>query len=193
MQAADIEAYVFNSGIDTLKIEPDANGKFDLVFDHAEKVVLNFYGSDHMSYTLPLYTKWLNESFDLKINLKAYSLPADLRDLRVLGSFNDYDYHSAIPMTLRPDGKYEALIQNNTDTIQYQIIGITSEEVGRSINGTAHDFLIFDGEGDYISAIVSSEKEVKIIFDPAKRKYHESNPSATSSAKRITNYLEKHF
>ncbi|MCK5742090.1 MAG: redoxin domain-containing protein, partial [Chlorobi bacterium] len=192
MQAADIKVYIFSSGIDTVNIKPDSDGKFDLIFADAEKITLNFHGADHISYTLPLFTNGIDESFDLVVKLQAYILADDLTDVRVFGNFNEYDFHSSVQMMPDSKGIYHALVPNSKDTLSYQLLGIVGGGEERSVNGTTQDLLIFDGEGDYCSAIVTSEKEVNIIFDPAKKKYPLTELSVTSSDEQINSYIEKY-
>ncbi|MDA3844362.1 MAG: TlpA disulfide reductase family protein [Candidatus Kapabacteria bacterium] len=192
MQAANVEAYIFNSKIDTVKISTDSDGKFELEFDQAEMIAFNFFGADHMKYKLTLYTTGISESFDLKVNLQANSLPEEMNDVRVIGNFNHFDFEEGVSMTLQSDGTYEAIVPNDTDTLFYQLLGITSGGMNRSVNGTSHDFLVYDGGGDYRSAVITNDKEVKIVFNPIKKHYPDTKYSATSTNELINDYISSH-
>ncbi|MCK5742758.1 MAG: TlpA family protein disulfide reductase, partial [Chlorobi bacterium] len=193
MQAANVEAYIFNSKIDTVKIIADADGSFELEFEPSEMIIFQFFGSDHLTYRLTLYTGGIEEDFDLNVHLEAVKPIGAMTDVRVIGNFNHFDFEEGVPMTLQSDGTYETIVPNNSDTLFYQLLGISKGLLERSVNGTMHDFLVYDGAGDYRSAIITNDKEVKIIFDPSKKQYPQTTHSATSANRQIGDYIKSHI
>jgi len=193
MQAANVEAYIFNSKIDTVKIIVDADGEFELEFEPSEMIIFQFFGSDHLTYRLTMYTGGIVEDFDLNVNLEAIKLIDAMNDVRVIGNFNHFDFEEGVSMILQSDGTYEAIVPNRSDTLYYQLLGISKGLLERSVNGTMHDFLVYDGAGDYRSGIITSDKEVKIVFDPSKKQYPQTTHSATSANRQISDYIKSHI
>ena len=118
---------------------------FEMRFTDTGLLFLNFTGVNHLQHLVPpLVEKPLNEK--LNVRLKLYEYNDDLRQLKIIGEFNDFDFGSARLMARQVDGTYAYEMETTAATFAYQILG--AEKSGHSINGTQSDGFVYDNGGD---------------------------------------------
>lgn len=158
----------------------DADGNYSLFVDNPGINTLSYFGTFHLSRSVKFFIPP-----DVKeINLDVQLPPLVIKDpskIKVIGSFNKFNFDStAIPLTYK-DGKYSAKVPNPSDTLQYQFLYDFSERTGeRSFNGSQADFFFKDGSSDFISAIISKDKNVLISFDSSAYANEAIKSTATS-------------
>ena len=159
----------------------DAQGNYSLYLDDTGFYSLTFFGTFHLYKEVKFYIpKELNEiNIDVQLPPIVISNP---NKVRLIGDFNSFKFDSeAIPFTLK-DGKYTATVPNSGDTLRYQLLYELSPKEGlRSFNGSQADFYVKDRGNDFISCILTKEKNVQIMFDSTK--YANSAVKALVSSK----------
>lgn len=155
------------SNIDNTKyIKADKNANYEISLNDNKIYTLKFSATNHNSYEFKIITLDYPVERTLDIMLEPYiydknSIPV------ILGSFNDWDFDiGVIQMQKAADGKYYAELPIENGEVRYQIMNILKGKSSRSINGSMHDSLIFDNDGDYESIVKYNAKKVKIEFDP---------------------------
>ncbi|RMG69237.1 MAG: hypothetical protein D6715_00170 [Calditrichaeota bacterium] len=121
----------------------------------------------------------LNDSTDtirLTFQLKPYRYRDPVDSVAVIGSWNEFNFSSALPMEKTPDGRFRITVSADADTVFYQLVGV--EEEDRSINGTRSDFYQYDGGGDYRSGLKARKGQpLEIVFDPGVLPRYPDDPS----------------
>lgn len=191
MQNADISLVVYK-GKENKKASTKANkdGSFELVAEYDGKVRMTFSGVNHFMETISFNTDKNTNHIEMKVNLQGLKIKDEPQEVKVIGSFNDYDFNSALPMSDEGDGKYSVTVKKDSDTLFYQIIGHLQLAEQRSTNGTMQDFYVYDGGGDYRSVIVNKDSEVKIVFDSKKMNFENKLFSFTSNNEEITEMVK---
>ncbi len=159
----------------------DAEGNYSLFVDEPGMYSLSYFGTFHFARTVKFFIPTDVKELNLDVPLSPIVIK-DPSKLKVIGSFNKFNFDStAIPLTYK-DGKYSANVPNLSDTLQYQFLYDFSERIGeRSFNGSQADFFIKDNGSDFRSCILTKEKSVQIIFDSTK--YSNSAVKALVSSK----------
>ncbi len=167
----------------------DADGNFNFTMELKPTLNLSFSGVDHKASNVQIYTLPDDEVIQLDVKLSPNNINPDFSEVKVIGNFNDYNFEAGIPLLKQADGIYSLDIEKTGDTLLYQILGPFTTPELRSVNGKQASFFVYDGGGDYRSAIVSKDKRVRIAFNPSD--FRTDNPSAviTSKDPQIAEYL----
>lgn len=147
--------------------EADENGYFSINIQKEYLTELTFSAVDHIS---------IRQKFPIPVNVDSISLDAklipnqiftDLEQIFIAGNFNQRDTDNPPEMIKNEDGKFTFKIEFNSDTLIYQIFPQFSHNPSnRTYNGSQSDFFIYDGAGDYNSAIMNKSRKFEITFDP---------------------------
>ncbi|MCL4509606.1 MAG: redoxin domain-containing protein [Bacteroidetes bacterium] len=170
-------------------VDPGKKGRYTITIDSAGIWILRYAGVNHYSHDVALYigtpvtvnvdaqfngndlkdtvTAYVDKPATLKIDvqLKGYGYVDTLKDVKIIGDFNNFSFASAVPMQKQADGTYTAEFETKADSFAYQIVGV--EKTGHSINGTDAERYVYDGTGDYKSVVTPKDGRVKIVFDPS--------------------------
>jgi len=182
----------------------DKNGNYKIILPDAQpQLQINYVAPNHSVLQVPIICL-PNQNYVIDVNLSPFYFDKISDTVSVIGNFNNFSRtENTIPMTKLESGIYTAKIPNPRDTLGYQILFTVKDTMGwqntetgvryfiedmpRTINGQRTDFykpvknfgmrgasgLIFN----YISHIISNEKEIFIEFDPTK--ITTQQPSAT--------------
>lgn len=145
--------------IKTISISP--NGEFKIKFDGTGFYQLRFCGVDHQPLEVPFFIEY-NNNIKVAVKLEP-NYDDELNELRVIGDFNDFSFgKSAIKMIKEDNGDFTASITSTSDTLSYQILGMSKSK--NSVNNLQADYFSLDDGGDYISVIkTKKDANVKII------------------------------
>jgi thiol-disulfide isomerase/thioredoxin len=127
-------------------------------------------GINHEQCSIPLYFDGTEKDVNLKVELKPYDFDKQPKTITIYGNWNNYSPDNADTLVPKQEktGKttYSITKIATGDTLCYQLDGIVPI---RSVNGTQSDFYIYDGSGDYRSAIRTKKgQKVMITYDPSK-------------------------
>lgn len=145
-------------------VEIDMNGNFKSGIQEPGIYGLFITGVNHERLLIPIIAH--KDVKELKLDIRLSPLPYKEKfdTVKIIGDWNNYSYGSANVMKKEEDGTLSYEIDVVSDTVGYQLIGITKDE--RSVNGTHANYFIYDGGGDYRSFLKIKPGKVKIIFDP---------------------------
>ncbi len=121
---------------------------------------------NHTLMEIPLVVDKHDSKIALNIVLKPYDFKNFFDEVKIIGSWNNFNWNIPAMMQKQLDGTFVYELAAPADTIGYQLLEIV--ESGSSVNGTSSDYYEFDGSGDYISKLVSKDRKFRIVFDPAK-------------------------
>ncbi len=167
-----------------------------LAKDGSYEIKLENRGIFFIEFASPFHTPYFVEIVALELGTK-HSIDAHLAPYKYI-SGNDTikivlmgENPREEILNLGGDGIYRAKFTNDSDTLKYELSGHIETKVGRTTNGTDHDFMEYDGGGDWASVIIGRKGEIEISFDPSKfqRKYEEAHITnldpATASNKEL--------
>lgn len=149
-----------------VKMEPD--GSFVLKTDESCSL-LRFSGVDHMNFQLPVLTIE-NHHIEFTLYLPALTYTDNFSKVSIIGNFNDWNRDHALPMQKDNSGIYYADIEADNDTVEYQLVGLSSSPT-HSVNGTMSDAYKYDFGGDFHSVIFKKDKKIRIRFNPDELTY----------------------
>ncbi len=152
-----------DSIVHSFDLEP---GKpFALEIDHIGVVCLDFTAPSYERRRIYPILLRDRDTIALDVSLRPYpSMQGGMRPA-IIGDFNNWDWESAAPMQAAGDGKWSGEIPGGGARQQrYQLIGVVPD---RSINGTEHSKLEYDGAGDYYSVVDARSGAAHISFDAA--------------------------
>ena len=166
MRASGIALVAFeDASLPPKWVSPDRNGEFEVTVPGPGVYTLVAHGVDHMMHRVPILLAD-EQDVELEVRLGTYARSATLDSLRVIGTFNGFEFRSgAVPMTLQSDGTFAAEIPWTEATLDYQILGLVPDH---SVNGTTADSWSYDGGGDYQSTIDVRDGVARIVLDPAR-------------------------
>ncbi|MBX3043017.1 MAG: TlpA family protein disulfide reductase [Candidatus Kapabacteria bacterium] len=152
---------------ETVSNEPDDEGIIRVFVDSEYFVELTFSAVDHIS---------ISQKFPIPINLDTINLMAklipnqiynDLEAIYLVGSFNGFDFDTAVEMRKNEDNTFSYLVEYDSDTLKYQIYPkFLKSPSNRTFNGSMSDSYEYDGAGDYRSVIINPSRKFEIKFDP---------------------------
>ncbi|HEX9655205.1 MAG TPA: thioredoxin-like domain-containing protein, partial [bacterium] len=120
--------------------------------------------TDHQVSSIPLLLEAQKLPIQVEVMLKPHAFKTSPEEVKIVGSWDDFAAHT--PMEKQADGTFVFETEVTSDTVSYQLAGIT--ESGRTVNGTQQDFFEYDGGGDYRSQLIAAGPKVKIVFDPTR-------------------------
>lgn len=167
-ELAHIHVFPFgdNPYSDEEGFQVNKDGSFSLQLPDLEYLEIMVTASGHQPLLLPLIRENRSESIELKIQLLGNNYLGDYSGVRITGDWNKFGFGSASKMRYQADGTYLFETSVQADSVAYQLLNIVYE--GRSVNGTMHDALVYDGGGDYKSVVKTKDDMVTIQFDPSK-------------------------
>ncbi len=102
----------------------------------------------------------------LDVRLKPYAWVDDLKDVRVVGDFNGFDFTTGVPLRALSDGTWFADVESETDGLMAYGLAYLVRGDPVTVPGTA-DEITLDSNGDYVSRLKVKPGKVRIVFDPA--------------------------
>ncbi len=161
----------------------DKDGNYSFDVEKSGIYTYFFAGTYHFDREVKFYVPENTKEFNIDVQLSPIVI-ADPSKLQIVGDFNKFDFQNGIlPLELK-DGRYSITLDNNSDTLKYQLAYDFPNRQGlRSFNGSNADYFIKDGGVDFISCIITKDKKVKIEFDSSayskeqtKSKLNSNNP-----------------
>lgn len=162
MPIAQVVAYTNNS--EPIMAEASADGSYTLTTESIGMMTIQFVGVGHeRQFVNLLVDEPKTIQLDAKLSTYVYSESFD--NVRIIGSFNSFDWESAQRMKRQPDGTYMAEFKTRQPEFAYQLLGVVADH---SINGTQAEKYNYDGDGDWQSIVTPDKGKVRIVFDPKK-------------------------
>lgn len=161
-------------------VEPLGEARFRVELPVGEYRELAVAAVDHVETRIPVYFDHAADRASVEVRLAATPRPASYDEVQITGSWCDYDWGRAEPMTRRPDGTFAWTgdAPAGVTEVGYQLIGVTTN--GRSVNGTQSRSYRYDGGGDFRSVVPAVDGRIEIVFDPALAPSH-ADPGAPSA------------
>lgn len=126
------------------------NGEFKIILDKPGFYQIRFCGVDHQPLEVPFFIN-STENIDVKVKIVPNYVD-EIKELKIIGDFNKFSWgKSAKKMEKDNDDNYVAEIKTISDTLAYQIIGMSNRN--HSVNYSQADYFILDNGGDYISVL----------------------------------------
>ena len=144
-------------------VGPD--GRFAIATQYTGPLMVQFTGVDHNSVTVPLLVD-RPQTIGMDVRLRHYEYTDSLERITAIGDWNQFGFGTGKPLVKQSDGRYTLDVETTTDTLAYQLLGLTKEE-GHSINGTQAGRYYYDNGGDYKTIIRAKDGHATIVFDPA--------------------------
>lgn len=152
---------------------PNEDGSYQLQIQEPGLYRITFRGVFHQELRIPLM---IYDQPSMRMNVLL--MPMQFNDglyfdehnylewIRIIGNFNDYDYHTGKQFSLNPDGSISAFIPVNFDTIRYQVRGITYKQGGTALP-PADEFHYREDSG-FESVLYNDlpKDALKIDYDP---------------------------
>jgi thiol-disulfide isomerase/thioredoxin len=182
---------ILPEGYITYSSPVDSKGRFKVSFsmERSNFVMVYFTGVNHKRDSLLVFFPKATKEINLEVKLAPYIIKENIAPT-IIGNFEGSNKKQALTMESIDNGKYVKTVKFRPrngvpkDTLRYEIGGIVPK---RYINGTFQDFYIYDGDGDYMSCLVTNDTIVKIEFDPSLFPTKECESTITSSD-TIINY-----
>lgn len=111
----------------------------------------------------------------LEVRLTTYPYLEELKEVKIIGDFNNFNFTTAQLMKKEADGTYSAEFESGVKKFKYQLVGLTP--TSRSVNGTQSEDFEYDGGGDYRSIVTPVNGKVRVIFDPKRLVRSNAEPS----------------
>jgi thiol-disulfide isomerase/thioredoxin len=165
-------------GRDTLSLgDVKSDGTYEINLEKKGIFFIEFASPFHTPYFVEIAALELGAEHSLDINLAPYKYKEGSETIQLMSMSGG----GGETMTAGEDGVYRAKFENNLDTFKYELSGHIVTKVGRTTNGTDHDFMEFDGAGDWMSVIVGRKGEIEITFDPSKFKRDDKEASVIAN------------
>jgi thiol-disulfide isomerase/thioredoxin len=150
-------------------VEVDKNGAYRISIDNPQPFFfVQYTGASHKIETLPLLVE-KNKHVSIDVRLSPNARPAVINGVTLIGDFNEFDFGSGIMMKKQADGTFAADVKTDKKSLAYQLIVDEGNPMTlRSVNGTSHNTLVYDGGGDYRSVVDVTGGKAHIVFDPNK-------------------------
>jgi thiol-disulfide isomerase/thioredoxin len=165
VQLADIGETNF-SGIQS--IQADINGKFRVEIKAPGLYKLRISAVNYQSIFIPLNITTKDRKIDVTATLSPYNYRKPIDAVKIIGSWNNYDYRKNENMQEQADGSFSYEREISDSVIGYQLIGVVDDQ---AVNGAMSDYLEYDNNGNYRSILKVIPGKIKIIFDPSKLAY----------------------
>lgn len=157
------------TNISTIQSIPaDSNGKFGIKIKAPGLYKLLISAENHQSISIPLNITAKDHKIDVTATLSPYNYRKTIETVKIIGSWNNYDYRKAENMQKQAGGSFIYEREVSDSVIGYQLIGVVDEQ---AINGTMADYPEYDNNGNYRSILKVNPGKIKIIFDPSKLTY----------------------
>jgi len=164
-----MHVHIFEHGGNPYKplrsVEAKADGSFKIEMPNETRLELMVTAAGFPRLIFPVMNQHRKDVW-LEINLNYYEYFDDLKDVKLVGEWDNFSEKEPVSMTQLEDGTWFYNVISRADTVGYQIYNIVKSD--RSINGTKWDKLIYDRGGDYISVIRLKDNRGRIVFDPQK-------------------------
>lgn len=162
--AAHVSVHMYGSRSALQSAETNPDGSFRLALDTAgiAEVTVAAPNRERMSIRPYLLR---GDTVSLDVQLAGVSTSA-LQELKLIGSFNDFEFRSGeVPLQERR-GTFSATVPAPEDSLTYQILGVHAGRP-RTISGTEGDRRSYHPRLGYSSVVPAPEDSVQITFDPA--------------------------
>ena len=136
------------------------NGGFKIQFENPGFYKIRFCGVDHQPFEIPFF---INDTANINVEIKIVPNYVDeIKELKIIGDFNNFSWgKSAIKMVKDDGDNYVSEIKAISDTLAYQILGISNNN--HSVNYSQADYFILDDGGDYLSVLRTKKDTIVTI------------------------------
>jgi len=152
-------------------VNVDANGSFLVTTERTGRMVLTIAAAHHKAVQRSLYIATKSHDLTLNATLGTNRTASLISVVKIVGDFNKWNFENAPTMKLNSDGTYSHTVPAESGAVKYQILlfeaGSNPEGGVRSINGTQHTRLEYDGGGDFWSVFETKNARQEITFNPA--------------------------
>lgn len=160
----------FAPAIATANVQRD--GTFSIETDTLGGLSLTFAAPDHAPQLRDVFVASSDHTIDVAVTLGTNRPKAPVKEVKILGEFNDWSFEEAVSMEKLPNGTYRYMLPVRNGVAAYQVLVIEDvdeeEQELHSINGTQFDRLEYDGGGDFRSFVQSKQATAAVVFDPNK-------------------------
>lgn len=141
----------------------DREGRFSLTLSRPGFHLIDIAGVYHRSLMVPAFVE-PGQPFGLDVRLETVKYLDRFDSVRVIGEFNGYSTETGVPMVRRSDGTFAATIECKSESLRYQLTGLTQDR--RPTAGTQADtFFVRDR---WICSVRAGHQPVEVVFDPAR-------------------------
>jgi thiol-disulfide isomerase/thioredoxin len=165
VQLADIGETNFST---IQSIPADAHGKFRIEIKASGLYKLLISAVNHQSISIPLNITAKDRKIDVTATLSPYNYRKPIDAVKIIGSWNNYDYRKAENMQKQADGSFSYEKEVSDSAIGYQLMGVVDAQ---AVDGTMADYPEYDNNGNYRSVLKVNPGKINIIFDPSKLIY----------------------
>jgi len=153
-----------------------SDGTYEINLEKKGIFFIEFASPFHTPYYVEFVALELGSENSIDAHLAPYKYKEGAETIQLMSMSGG----GAETMTLGEDGIYHAKFENNLDTFKYELSGHIDTKVGRTTNGTDHDFILYDGAGDWMSVIVGRKGEIEVSFDPGEFSREEKKASLSN-------------
>lgn len=134
---------------------------FKGVFHHEISLPVMVYDQPSVTMNILLMPKYFNDGF-------YFSEDNYTEWIRIYGNFNEYNYNTGKKFSLNTDGSISAFVPVNSDTIRYQVRGLTYGR-GISVLAQADEFQL-RGDGSFEAVLYNNlpKDSLEIRYEPGK-------------------------
>ncbi len=148
-------------------VETSGQHPFQFSLPHRGPFIIEVAGVNHQGGLVIIYAAEEPDTISITLQLSPYAYKTSIDTLKIIGNWNNFDFERAELMERVDDHRFRYTRTADSDTFQYQIIGLLPEE--QSINGQQSDDFIYDGGGDFNSVLyVKKGQPVTITIDTRK-------------------------
>jgi thiol-disulfide isomerase/thioredoxin len=178
----------FHNPMQSIKANPD--GKFEISIKEPGLYSLWISAVDHQTTKIPIVITKEDKKIDLKVTLHHPNYAVTFNEIKIVGSWNNFNFRKAETMQPAENGKFVYHGNSKSDTIAYQLSGIVD---GQFLNGTTSNDYEYDKNGGYRSILNVKPGPIEIVFDPSRldRSKDTSIPKIVFDKRH--SYLEKIF
>ncbi len=196
---------IMNGDDETKYFDCGPNGQFEFSVPDTLNIALSFGAIDCEPRDEKIIIPTGIKLIEMEVKLKALAMSEENTVFYLIGDFNSFDlYKPTILFTSDGKGHYSAKIDQDKDTLLYQILRKdTVRGLMRSFNGQQCNFYIYDGGGDYRSGLIKEKGgQFSISFDankyaaftePTKVEYKDIVVKQTQKTTRYADYFYRYY
>ncbi|XXF75058.1 thioredoxin-like domain-containing protein [Myxococcaceae bacterium GXIMD 01537] len=143
-------------------------GRFELPVPGSGDYMLWLTAPGHVARSLYVPVSTEEENPTLQATVEPYSYRDPIEQPKVIGSWNQFSFALAEPMSRQPDGSWVLERAAEGQSVEYQLLNVTAD--ARSVPGTQAEGYGVDGSGDYLCKVPVRDGRIRIVFEPGKLK-----------------------
>lgn len=186
----------------TKTVQADSLGYYHVEIPDTYAFIVMFTGvSCDMRKFLYILEENHSDSINISIQLPSIINNQSFGKYYVIGNFNDFSHNNNV-IELQHDvintNLYYKTLNKISDTLKYQILYKTNNSDGinlnsRSFNGIKADYYEYDGQGDYISVIISNDKRYKVTLNLSDYPSENIFCYYNSNSEDVKNYIIQYY